>query len=126
MTLRKKKPKRDSGTRSRTKKGPARDAKHLAKVRAYGCIGKGYSFQGGVQWEVIEAHHVRCIGPRTMGKRVSDYLAVPLCRSCHAELHRGKEEEFWRLNEIDPAAWIRSFSEEGRKALMELEATHEG
>jgi hypothetical protein len=69
----------------------------------------------------IQAHHVRCIGKRTLGKRVSDYLAVPLCATHHSQLHRGKEEAFWLAIGIDPAAWIASFSKEGRQAIAELQ-----
>ncbi len=114
MTLRKKKPKRDSGTRSRVKnpRAPPRDEKHLALVRNEYCAICG-------QWP-SEAHHVRAFRQRTMGVRPSDYLAICLCSAHHRELHKGNEAAFWKRNDYDPLAWIRNFSEEGRKAIEEL------
>ena len=49
-----------AGTRSKVRKGPARDPKHLFKVRLSPCL-------ACIGWGDIpnEAHHVRCIGPRT-------------------------------------------------------------
>ena len=85
--LRKRKAKRDSGTRSRVTKGPARDAQHLAKVRALGCF--------ACNAQAVEAHHIRECYPRTMGKRIGDDKVVPLCKSCHAELH-AHSRTFWQ------------------------------
>ena len=101
-------------TRSRVSKGPARDEKHLARVRRARCL------WCEVPSEIRQAHHVRCISYRTMGVRVSDYLAVPLCDYCHRFLHSGDEETFWKMIGVDPAAWIASFSPEGRAAIQEL------
>lgn len=98
-------------------KGPERDKAHLAKVRADTCMVPWWTF-GGCQ--PVEAHHVRCIAPRMMGKRVSDYLAVPLCRTHHAMLHSMNEQEFWDFIGRDPRQWIRSFSPEGARALEEV------
>lgn len=80
---------------------PVRDPKHLAFVRTLPCLICGaYG---------VDAHHIRAFQPRTMGKRVGDDSTVPLCRACHDELHRGKEEAFWaqRMPQIDPlgTAW---------------------
>ena len=104
-----------AGTRSRVKKGPARDPKHLFKVRLSPCL-------VCIGWGDIpnEAHHVRCIAPRTMGKRVSDYLTVSLCKRHHAKLHTMNEADFWIVCNVRPAEEIAQFSEEGRQAIAEL------
>jgi len=102
-------------TRSKVRKGPARDEKHLQRVRAQYCI-----ISPTITSFATEAHHVRCIGPRTLGKRVSDYLTVPMCASCHRALHSMGEKQFWRENHLDPADWIRAFSKEGRQAIAAL------
>jgi hypothetical protein len=116
MLRKKKKPKRDSGTRSRVRKGPVRDEKHLEKVRECGCLAGGNHCV-----PLIHAHHVR-LGLRTMGVRKSDYLTVPLCDWHHRLLHEvyGSEQKFWDGHLIDPKNWIRAFSPEGRKAIAEL------
>ncbi len=117
--LRKKKPKRDSGTRPKVKnpRAPARDEKHLAKVRQEACYvaGRWDACEGG-----SEAHHVRCLGPRSMGVRKSDYLTVPLCRWHHIGLHRSKEETFWNFYNAEPADFIWGFSPEGKAAIEAL------
>jgi len=105
----------------RVSKGPERDKAHLAKVREELCIVPWQAWGEGSS--CIEAHHVRCIAPRSIGKRVSDYLTVPLCREHHARLHGMKEETFWLLVGKDPREWIRRFSDEGRAALAEIEGS---
>lgn len=102
-------------TRSAVKKGPARDEKHLEKIRAHHCI--AFHCYG-----VAQAHHVRCIGPRTMGKRVSDYLTVPLCARHHAELHSINEGYFWGSAGIRPEEWIAQFSKEGAAEIARINA----
>jgi len=106
-------------TRSRVSKGPARDEKHLANVRLEKCL--LHRDLWSPCYGALQAHHCRAIGPRTMGKRVSDYLVTPLCARHHILLHeRGNEKAFWDGYLIDPAAWISSFSAEGRAAIQEL------
>lgn len=110
-------------TRTKVKRGPARDPEHLARVRQHPCLIEcdGQIIRLGAQWTArSQAHHVRCIAPRSLGKRVSDYLTVPLCVDCHSDLHAYNEATYWRAVKIDPAAWIASFSEQGRKAIEEL------
>lgn len=101
--------------RSAVRKGPARDAGHLAEVRRFGC------------WLChkmpAEAHHVRCIAPRSMGKRVSDYLTVPLCKFHHSAIHEGCEQVMWALVDLDPRDFIRSFSKEGAAEIAKLNGT---
>jgi hypothetical protein len=64
---------------------PIRSKKHLRWVAEYPCM-----LCGGPS----QAHHLR-IGLRTMGVRVCDSKTVPLCFQHHAELHEGREEDFW-------------------------------
>lgn len=72
---------------------PARDKGHLAFVRERGCVICGRPAQ---------AHHLR-VGLRTMGRRVSDYLTLPLCEEHHTELHSGREEDFWDRHGVELA-----------------------
>ena len=104
--------------KSLVSKGPARDPEHLAKVRRQPCV--ACSALGFGVSRVSEAHHVRSIGPRTMGKRVSDYITTPLCVHHHRELHNDGEAHFWHFRRIDPAAWIYNFSPEGKAAIEAL------
>ncbi len=85
--LRKKKPKRDSGTRSAVTKGPLRDPEHLARVRTLKCCECHTP-------PPTQAHHIRECFPRTMGVRVGDDRVIPLCQACHAELH-ANSRTFW-------------------------------
>ena len=101
-----------------TRKGPARDAKHLAKVREWGCIvcmARGPS----------EAHHVR-LGLRTMGKRKSDYLTVPLCSVHHSKLHTMNEGDFWIVCNVWPRDWIARFSKEGAAEIAAIDGAAVG
>lgn len=59
----------------------SRDEKYLRFVRKHPCAVCGTS-------RAIEAHH---FGPRSMGRKASDYRATPLCTSCHREWHDGNE-----------------------------------
>ena len=79
---------------------PAKNKKHLNLVREEGCL---------ICQAPAVAHHSRCIGPRTLGRRVSDYWTVPLCPGHHNELHSMKEETWWDLQGIDPLLWVRQF-----------------
>lgn len=99
-------------TRPAVRKGPARDAEHLARIRLEPCVVCFHYRLTGLG--AVEAHHVRCIGPRTMGVRVSDHLTIPLCRAHHAVAHQTNEALVWAKGfGIDPAAWIARFSPEG-------------
>ena len=127
--LRKRKAKRDSGTRSRVSKGPARDAKHLEKVRAQPCMVCGERFDGIRMLTVIHAHHVRELLPRTMGRRISDHFTVPLCEGHHSDqsplwsLHKENNVGWWHAYGFDSADvfnWIASFSTEGKTAIKAL------
>ena len=98
--------------KSAVSKGPARDKEHLAFIRSLSCC---VCHRSGSQ-----AHHVRSIGPRTMGKRVSDYLTISLCRQHHATLHSMNEGDFWTSCNLSPARWIATVSAEGKAEIAAL------
>jgi hypothetical protein len=50
-----------------------------------------------------DAHHLKFLQPRALGRRVSDEFAVPLCRPHHRALHRGGDEAaWWNASSINP------------------------
>jgi hypothetical protein len=67
-----------------------------------------------------DAHHIRFVQPRALGRKASDEFAVPLCRSHHRAVHRaGDEKAWWKLAGIDPVnvarkLWKRTRVDEGR------------
>jgi ERF superfamily protein len=42
-----------------------------------------------------DAHHLRHIQPRALGRKASDEFAVPLCRMHHRAAHRATDERAW-------------------------------
>jgi ERF superfamily len=58
-----------------------RDRAHLEFVASQPCLLCGR--------QPCDAHHLRFMQPRALGRRVSDEFAVPLCRTHHRALHRG-------------------------------------
>src|SRR5215468_5264163 len=73
-----------------------------------------------------DAHHIRFVQPRALGRKASDEFAVPLCRSHHRAAHRaGDENAWWKQAGIDPIKvarklWKHTRIDEGR---IEPEAT---
>jgi ERF superfamily len=67
-----------------------------------------------------DAHHIRFVQPRALGRKASDEFAVPLCRSHHRAVHRaGDEESWWKQAGIDPIKvarklWKSTRIDEGR------------
>jgi hypothetical protein len=67
-----------------------------------------------------DAHHIRYVQPRALGRKASDEFTVPLCRSHHRALHRaGNEQVWWQHAGIDPLTvarklWKRSRTIEAR------------
>jgi hypothetical protein len=56
-----------------------------------------------------DAHHIRFVQPRALGRKASDEFAVPLCRSHHRAVHRaGNEEAWWKQAGIEPVKVARS------------------
>jgi hypothetical protein len=72
-----------------------RDRAHLEFVGSQPCVLCGR--------QPCDAHHLRFMQPRALGRRVSDEFAVPLCRTHHRALHRsGDEAAWWKSNDLDP------------------------
>ena len=106
---------------SEAPKGPERSSAHLGRVRQQPCLVCDPDTQG----TPTEAHHPKGLFPRTMGVRISDYLAVPLCRWHHRDgreaLHTtGDEQAWWAAQRVSPMAFIQKFSKEGRAVLAEV------
>jgi hypothetical protein len=86
-----------------------RDAVHLEFVASLPCLVCGRS--------PSHAHHLRFAQPRSMGSKVSDEWAVPLCVIHHRALHDfGAEEKWWEQIGIDALAeaeklWRQSHQE---------------
>jgi ERF superfamily len=73
-----------------------RDRAHLEFVGSQPCLLCGR--------QPSDAHHLRFMQPRAIGRRVSDEFAVPLCRTHHRAVHRhGDEVAWWKSGGIDPA-----------------------
>jgi ERF superfamily len=76
-----------------------------------------------------DAHHIRFVQPRALGRKASDEFAVPLCRSHHRAAHRsGDEKAWWKQAGIDPLKvarklWKHTRIDEGR---IEPEPTAQG
>jgi hypothetical protein len=50
-----------------------------------------------------DAHHLRFMQPRALGRKASDEFTVPLCRVHHRAVHRaGDERAWWKQAAIDP------------------------
>jgi hypothetical protein len=74
-----------------------RDRAHLEFVASQACLRCGR--------QPSDAHHLRFMQSRAMGRRVSDEFAVPLCRTHHRAVHRhGDEVDWWRSAGIEPVA----------------------
>jgi hypothetical protein len=72
-----------------------RDRAHLEFVASQPCLLCGR--------QPCDAHHLRFMQPRALGRRVSDEFAVPLCRTHHRALHRsGDEAAWWKSTNMDP------------------------
>ena len=61
-----------------------------------------------------DAHHLRFVQGRALGRKASDEFTVPLCRGHHREVHRcGDEGTWWEKAGIDPtinarALWLQT------------------
>jgi len=62
-----------------------------------------------------DAHHLRFVQPRALGRKTSDEFAVPLCRIHHRAAHRaGDEREWWKAAGIDPIKIARKLWKDTR------------
>jgi Putative HNHc nuclease len=78
-----------------------RDKDHLRFVSTRPCLICGRT--------PTDAHHLRFVQSRALGRKVSDEWVVALCRGHHRELHRyGDEREWWAKSGIDPNVAARS------------------
>lgn len=94
---------------SATDKGPDRSAAWLARIRGLPCL----CCPHGRQESPTRAHHPKGLFPRTMGKRISDLLCMPLCDGHHTDwtdaLHKtGDELAWWRRHGVEPYGVILS------------------
>jgi hypothetical protein len=56
-----------------------------------------------------DAHHLRFVQSRALGRKVSDEFTVPLCRGHHRELHHpGDEGTWWKRAGYDPTVTARA------------------
>jgi hypothetical protein len=84
-----------------------RDRVHLRFVSAQPCLLCGR--------RPSDAHHLRFVQPRALGRRASDEYTVPLCRTHHRALHRyGDEAAWWASVNLDPVAVARELWERTR------------
>ncbi len=78
-----------------------RDREHVRSVAQHPCLVSGR--------QPSDAHHLRFIQSRAMGRKVSDEFTVPLCRGHHREVHRcGNETGWWKAISIDPTVTARA------------------
>jgi hypothetical protein len=76
-----------------------------------------------------DAHHIRFMQPRALGRKTSDEFAVPLCRSHHRAVHRaGDEKAWWKHASIDPIKVARKLWKHTRidEGWIEPEPTAQG
>jgi hypothetical protein len=84
-----------------------RNREHLRFVATHACVICGR--------KPSDAHHLRFMQPRALGRKVSDEFAVPLCRGHHRAVHRsGDEAAWWKLLSIDPTKIARKLWKETR------------
>jgi hypothetical protein len=78
-----------------------RDKEHVKFVAKQPCLICGR--------RPADAHHLRFMQHRALGRKVSDEFTVPLCRGHHREVHHcGDEAAWWTTAAIDPVASART------------------
>ena len=77
-----------------------------------------------------DAHHLRFLQPRALGRKTSDEFTVPLCRTHHREAHRAANEQaWWKAIGIDPVKIARKLWKDSRatkgeqRVISETQAT---
>jgi len=84
-----------------------RNREHLRFVTQQACLICGR--------KPSDAHHLRHIQPRALGRKASDEFAVPLCRVHHRAAHRATDEcAWWKAAGIDPIRTARRLWKETR------------
>lgn len=75
--------------------------RHLAKVHTLPCVVHRVCY--GQTVKATEAHHLEFVrGPH------SDFATVPVCESCHDELHEARRRAFYlahKLDDVKLLAW---------------------
>jgi ERF superfamily len=62
-----------------------------------------------------DAHHLRFMQPRALGRKTSDEFVVPLCRTHHRAAHRAANEQaWWNAIGIDPVKVAHKLWKESR------------
>ena len=62
-----------------------------------------------------DAHHLRHVQSRALGRKASEEFAVPLCRSHHRAVHRaGDERAWWQTAGVDPLKAARKLWKRAR------------
>jgi hypothetical protein len=86
--------------KSHSKPFRLRSKKYLVHVRGFPCLVCSSPY--------VDAHHLQRAQPRALSRKTGDQWAIPLCRSCHMNLHAaGDEATWWDLNGVDPYEWAR-------------------
>ena len=84
-----------------------RNREHLRSVAKQPCLICGR--------KPSDAHHLRYLQPRALGRKASDEFAVPLCRVHHRAVHRARDEQaWWQASGIDPMQVARQLWNETR------------
>jgi hypothetical protein len=84
-----------------------RDKDHLRNVKLQPCL--------LCARKPSDAHHLRFVQPRALGRKASDEFAVPLCRIHHRAAHRASDERtWWKAAGIDPLEVARKLWKDTR------------
>jgi hypothetical protein len=84
-----------------------RNRNHLRYVTQQACLLCGR--------KPSDAHHLRFVQPRALGRKTSDEFVVPLCRSHHRALHRVSDEQaWWKQAGIEPMKVARNLWKRSR------------
>ncbi len=89
-------------SKPKARSGRWKSQSHLTHVRKHACVACDASAP-------IEAAHVRLGSDGGLGRKPSDWFAVPLCggpQGCHQRQHAMGEGSFWRMVGKDPQAVI--------------------
>jgi len=74
-----------------------------------------------------DAHHLRFMQPRALGRKTSDEFAVPLCRTHHRAAHRAADEQvWWKAIGIDPVKIARKLWRDSRAAKGQEQSDTQG
>jgi hypothetical protein len=99
-----------------------RDRAHVKYVAKQPCLICGR--------QPSDAHHLRFVQSRALGRKVSDEFTVSLCRGHHREVHRhGDEAAWWRTAGLDPTVaarelWLQTHPLPATSGEMRERASH--